>query len=229
LSYILNAAHWSLSDPTSIPNLVFAHAYLTLVSVGIGLVIAFPIALLVSRTRGANASLFDPSRLYAPVVGFAGFLYTIPSLAFVALLVPITGLAPLTIIIPLVAYTQLVLIRNIVAGIRAVDPALIEVGRAMGMNRPQVRRRVVLPLALPVIVAGVRVATVTTIGIATIGPWVGVEDIGTLIYQGINSGYYAAEIFAGVILVTVFAILADLLLLAAQAALGRGRQIVPAT
>jgi osmoprotectant transport system permease protein len=229
VSYLLDPAHWNLSSTNNIPSLIIAHAYLTVVSVGIGLVIAFPIALLISRTRAANASLFDPARLYAPVVGVAGFLYTIPSLAFVAFLVPVTGLHPATILIPLIAYTQLVLIRNVVAGIRAVDPALIEVGRAMGMDRMQLQLRVVLPLALPVIIAGVRVATVTTIGIATIAPWVGVQDIGTLIYEGINVGYYAAEILAGVILVTIFAILADLLLLAVQAALGRGRQIVPAT
>ncbi|HEX6820060.1 MAG TPA: ABC transporter permease [Ktedonobacterales bacterium] len=228
MGYLFDGSHWNPSNPMSIPSLIVAHAYLTLISVGIGLVIAFPISLLISRTAAANASAIDPARLYAPVVGFAGFLYTIPSLAFVAFLVPFTGLAPLTIVIPLVAYTQLVLIRNIVAGIRAVDPALVEVGRAMGMNRPQLQRRVVLPLALPVIVAGVRVTTVTTIGIATIAPWVGVQDIGTLIYQGINSGYYADEISAGVLVVTAFAILVDLLLLGVQAALGRSRQVVPA-
>ncbi len=229
MSYLLDPSHWNLSSQYNIPSLILAHAYLTLVSVGIGLVIAFPIALLISRTPAANASLFDPGRLYAPAVGVAGFLYTIPSLAFVSFLVPFTGLAPLTIIIPLVVYTQLVLIRNIVAGIRAVDPALVEVGRAMGMNRMQLQRLVVLPLALPVIVAGLRVATVTTIGIAAIGPWVGVQDIGTLINQGITTVYYPAEILAGAIVVTLFAILADLLLLGLQTALGRGRQIVPAT
>src|SRR5689334_6779506 len=86
VGYILDGAHWKLSDPMSIPSLILAHAYLTLVSVGIGLLIAFPIGLLIARTRPANASIFDPSRLYAPVVGVAGFLYTIPSLAFVAFL-----------------------------------------------------------------------------------------------------------------------------------------------
>jgi osmoprotectant transport system permease protein len=86
----------------------------------------------------------------------------------------------------------------------------------------------VLPLSLPVVVAGLRVATVTTIGIATIAPWVGAQDIGTLIYQGQNFAYND-EILAGVIVVSVFAIMADLLLLGVQGALGRGRQIVPAT
>lgn len=228
MSYLLNGSHWALGDPASIPSLVLAHLYITLVSVGIGLVIALPIALLIARARPAGVTGFHPARLYAPVIGTASFLYTIPSLAFVAFLVPFTGLGPLTIIIPLVAYTQLVLIRNIVAAIRAVDPALVEVGRAMGMNAAQLQLRVVLPLALPVIVAGLRVATVTTIGIATIAPWVGTSDIGTLIYQGQNFAYND-EILAGVIVVSLFAILADLLLLAVQAALGRGRRVVPAT
>ncbi len=219
MSYLLKGSHWALSDPMSIPNLILAHLYLTLVSVGIGLVIAFPLALLISRARPG---------LYPPVIGGASFLYTIPSLAFVAFLVPFTGLRSVTMIIPLVVYTQLVLIRNIVAAIRAVDPALIEVGRAMGMNRTQLQVRVVLPLALPVIVAGIRVATVTTIGIATIAPLIGTPDIGTLIFQGQNFAYND-EILAGVLVVSLFAILVDLSLLAIQTGLGRGRQTAPAT
>jgi osmoprotectant transport system permease protein len=216
VSYILNGSHWNLGDPQSIPNLLLAHLYLTLVSVGIGLVIAFPIALLIARFV----------RLRPPVFGTATFFYTIPSLAFVAFLLPTTGLRATTIIIPLVLYTQIVLIRNIVAAIQAIDPALVEVGRAMGMNRTQVLLRVVLPLALPVVIAGLRVATVTTIGIASIAPLIGVDDLGTLIFQGFNFSYND-EIVAGAILVTALAIGADLLLLALQAALGRGREILP--
>jgi osmoprotectant transport system permease protein len=210
----LNGSHWSLSDPQSIPNLLFAHLTITLVSVGIGLVIAFPVAVLLVRF----------GRLRTPVFGTATFFYTIPSLAFVAFLIPFTGLSSATMIIPLVLYTQIVLIRNIVAAIQAVDPALVEVGRAMGMNRTQVLRRVVLPLALPVVVAGLRVAMVTTIGIASIAPLVGVADLGTLIFQGFNFSY-TDEVVAGAILITALAIAADLLLLGLQAALGRGRDI----
>jgi osmoprotectant transport system permease protein len=228
VSYLLDPHNYNFSDPTSIPNLLIGHLYITAVSVGIGLAIAFPLALLITRARPARASMLNPAGLYGPVIGGASFLYTIPSLAFVAFLVPFTGLSPLTMIIPLVAYTQVVLIRNIVAAIRAVDPTLVEVGRAMGMSRLQLLLRVVLPLALPVIVAGIRVATVTTIGIATISRWVGVDDLGTLIYQGYNLARNDM-IVAGVILVSALAIVADLLLLAAQTALGRGRQVVPAT
>lgn len=212
MSYIFNGYNWDLTDPTSIPNLLWVHIYVTLISMGIGLAIAFPIALLVARYRP----------LYLPVVNTAGVIYTIPSLAVLAFLVgiPGLGLSLATIIIPLVAYSQIVLIRNIVAGIRAVDPALVEVGRAMGMDRVQLQLRVILPLALPIIIAGVRVAAVTTIGIATLAPEVGTDDLGYLIFQGFNFSY-KDQIFAGVILVSLLAIVTDLLLLVLQSRLAR--------
>lgn len=217
MPYILNGYNWDLSDPMSIPNLLIDHLVLTVESIVIALIIAVPIALLAARY----------TRIYVPAVTTAGVLYTLPSLAFMALLIPVTGLDPPTVIIPLVLYAQVVLIRNIVAAVRAVDPGLVEVGRAMGMNGWQLQMRVVLPLALPVIVAGLRVATVTTIGIASIAPLFGVPDLGTLIFQGFNFSYND-QIFAGVILISLLAIIADLTLLACQRFLSRGRQIVPA-
>jgi osmoprotectant transport system permease protein len=218
MSFLFDPSHWDLSNPTSISNLLLAQLYITFVSLAIALIIAFPIALLVARYR----------RLYTPVITSAGILYTIPSLAAFVLLIPITGFAAgPTVIIPLVIYSQIVLIRNIVAAIHAVDPALVEVGRAMGMSGWQLQRRVVLPLALPVIVAGVRVATVTAIGIATLGYLVGVETIGFMIQQGINYGN-SNEPIAGAILVSALAIAADLLLLGLQRWLARGREVATA-
>ncbi len=211
MSYILDPSNWDVTDPTSIPNLLLAHLSITGISLLIGLVVAFPIALLIARYR----------RLYLPVITVAGIIYTIPSLALLVLLVPFTGLNAPTIIIPLVLYTQIVLIRNIVAAIRAVDPQLVEVGRAMGMNQTQLLLRVVLPLSLPVIVAGIRVATVTTIGIATLAPLIGVADLGTIIFKGLDFASVTLE-SAGVILVCALAIGADLLLLALQTALSGG-------
>lgn len=218
VSYLLNGANWALSDPIGIPNLILLHLYITVVSVGIGFAIAFPIALLLVRFR----------RLYAPTISGADILYTIPSLALVAFLVPLTRFSSWTVIIPLVLYTQLVLIRNIVAAIHAVDPALVEVGRAMGMNTMQLQRRVVLPLALPIIIAGLRVVMVTTIGIATIGPVVAVQDIGYLIFQGVNTDY-PDQTLAGTIIISALAIGADLGLLGLQSLLSRGRQLAPAS
>lgn len=218
MKYLLDPANWDVTDPSSIPNLFYAHLTLTLVSVGIGLLIAFPIALLVARVRP----------LYVPVTTTASILYTIPSIAAMVLLIPLTGLAQATVIIPLVAYTQVILIRNIVAAIRAVDPALIDVGRAMGMNSVQIQTKVVLPMALPVIIAGLRVAVVTTIGIASISQVVGVQDLGTLVFQG-QTFAYNDEIVAGAILITALAVGADLLLLGVQRLLARGQSVTLAS
>jgi osmoprotectant transport system permease protein len=111
-----------------------------------------------------------------------------------------------------------------VAAIRSVDPGLIEVGRAMGMNGWQLQTKVVLPLALPVIIAGIRVVVVTTIGIASISQIVGVSDLGTLIFQG-QTFAYNDEIIAGAILITALALGADLLLLLVQRLLARGQSL----
>jgi osmoprotectant transport system permease protein len=212
MDYIFDGSHWELSRETSIPHLLIDHLSITAISMILALVIAFPIALLAARY----------GKLYFPSITIAGLIYTIPSLAFMALLIPITGLSRTTVIIPLVLYAQVVLIRNIVAALKGVDPTLIEIGRAMGMTSRQVLLRVTLPLALPVIVAGIRVATVTTIGIATIAPLFGTQNLGYLIFQGFNTSY-DDQVLAGVILVSVLAIIADLALLVAQKLLSRGR------
>jgi osmoprotectant transport system permease protein len=215
INFILRAAQWDLSDPESIASLFISHLYITLLTLIIGLAIATPFALLVVRF----------TRLNLPVQTVAGLLYTIPSFAFIGFMIRFTGLSLPTLLIPLVAYAQVVLIRNIVAAIRAVDPALLEVGRAMGMNARQVQLRVVLPLAAPLIVAGIRIVAVTTIGIATLSPYVAVPSLGTLIFQGINLAQ-SYKIIAGSILVSALAIFVDLSLQGAQHALARG-SIIP--
>lgn len=214
MDFLLRPANWDLTDPGSIPYLFVDHLYITGLTLLIGLLIAFPIALLITRY----------TRLNLPVQTAASILYTIPSFAFLAYMIRITGFSLATILVPLIAYAQVVLIRNIVAAIRAVDPTLVEVGRAMGMNRVQLQQRVVLPLALPIIVAGIRVVAVTTIGIATLGPYVGTQNLGTLIYDGIYLGR-SSEIAAGAILITALAITVDLLLLGVQRLLNRGGQV----
>jgi osmoprotectant transport system permease protein len=214
MDFLLHPANWDLTDPSSIPYLFLDHLYITGLTLLISLLIAFPIAFLLVRY----------TRLNLPVQTAASILYTIPSFAFLAYMIRITGLTLTTLLVPLIAYAQVVLIRNIVAAIRAVDPTLVEVGRAMGMNRIQLQRRVVLPLSLPIIVAGIRVVAVTTIGIATLGPYVGTPNLGTLIYNGINFAIND-EIAAGAILITALAITVDLLLLGVQRLLNRGGQV----
>jgi osmoprotectant transport system permease protein len=213
MDFLLHPANWDLTDPGSIPYLFLDHLYITGLTLLIGLLIAFPISFLLVRY----------TRLNLPVQTAASILYTIPSFAFLAFMIRFTGFSLATILVPLIAYAQVVLIRNIVAAVRAVDPTLVEVGRAMGMNLVQLQRRVVLPLSLPIIVAGIRVVAVTTIGIATLGPYVGTQNLGTLIYDGIYLGRNS-EIVAGAILITALAVTVDLLLLGVQRLLNRGGQ-----
>lgn len=215
MKYIFQPYNYDLSDPTSIPNLFLRHLYLVVIIMLISLIIAIPLGILVARYQ----------RLYLPLITVSGLLYTIPSIAAFGLLIPLTGLSPATAIIPLVLYNQLVLIRNTATAINGIDPLLIEVGRAMGMKPQQLLLRVTLPLALPVIVAGIRIATVTTVGIVALAALVGQASLGTLIFQ--NIAYRDNDaILAGAILTALFAIVADLLLLALQVGLNRGRSAV---
>ena len=212
MHYIFQRFNYNLSDPESIPNLFLKHLTLVGIVMLISIIIAIPLGILVARYK----------RIQFPTLTITGLLYTIPSLAAFALLIPITGLSLVTVIIPLVAYNQLVLIRNTAAAISGIDPLLIEVGRAMGMKPHQILFRVTLPLALPVIVAGIRIATVTTIGIASLAPLAGQSTLGDLIFQNLAVSDLDA-VAAGGILTAAFAILADLLLLTLQLGLNRGR------
>ena len=214
MRYLLNPLHYDTTDPSSIPNLLFQHLTIVGISMLISIIIAIPIGLLVARYRPA----------YTPVVTGASLLYTIPGIALLAFLVPITGLSLTTMIIPLVLYAQLVLIRNTVAGVNGIDPLLPEVGRAIGMKGQQILLRVTLPLALPVIIAGIRVATVTSIGIATLAALVGQGGLGDLVFTGIHNLNFD-QVLAGGIIIALLAILSDLILLGVQVALNRGRGV----
>ncbi len=215
MHYLLQPYNYNLSDPQSIPNLFLKHLTLVLIIMLISIAIGIPLGLLVARYK----------RLYLPLITASGLLYTIPSIAAFALLIPFTGLSPATAIIPLVLYNQLILIRNTAAAVNGIDPLLLEVGRAMGMKPLQLLFRVTLPLALPVIVAGIRIATVTTIGIVALASLVGQSTLGDLIFQ--NLAFFDPDpIAAGAILMAAFAIIADLLLLSLQVALNRGRSAV---
>jgi len=212
MRYIFQPYNYDLTDANSIPNLFLAHLYLVGIAMLLSLIIAIPVGILLARYR----------RFYLPTTTIAGLLYTIPSIAAFALLIPITGISPATAIIPLVLYNQLVLIRNTTTAVRGVDPLLVEVGRAMGMTSWELLTRVTLPLALPVIIAGVRIATVTTVGIAALASLVGQTSLGNLIFQNIASGDTDAVV-GGAILIAIFAVVADILLLSLQIALNRGR------
>ncbi|MFP5299087.1 MAG: ABC transporter permease [Actinomycetota bacterium] len=150
------------------------HLWLTVIAVGIGFLISFPLALLSHRLRWT----------YTPITWISGILYTIPSLALFAFLVPYTGLSTLTAEIGLVSYTLLILIRNIVSGLDSVPDDVQESALGMGLSRSQLLWRVQLPLALPVILAGIRIATVTTVGLVTVTAVIGQGGVGAYILDG---------------------------------------------
>ncbi|MEO5919218.1 MAG: ABC transporter permease [Candidatus Limnocylindrales bacterium] len=152
------------------------HLALTTVAVGVGLFISSVAVLLVRGRRP----------LVAPVTGFFGFLYTIPSLALLAFLVPITGLSFLSAEIALVTYTLLILTRNLLAGLASVPPDVLEAADAMGYGRMRRLWQVELPLALPLIVAGIRIATVTTIGLVMVTALIGFGGLGQVMLRGYN-------------------------------------------
>ncbi len=170
------------------------HLRITGIAIVVAVLIALPLGLLVSRVRW----------LATPILGFLNILYTIPSLAFLALLIPFTGLNPITTILVLIMYSQTMLVRNIALGLNAIDPATLEAARGMGMNKWQVLWKVELPLALPVMIAGLRIASLATISIATVGAWVGANTLGQL-FRDDNP----RKIAAGIILIALIAIVVD--------------------
>ena len=193
--------HWS---DTLQPALV-QHLWLTAVAVGIGFAIAFVAALVAHRF-----GWFGP-----PFGIFAAFLYTIPSIALFQLLVPVTGITVTTIEVGLVGYTLLILFRNMLAGLRSVPPDVLEAARGMGLKRGQILRRVELPLALPAIGAGVRIAVVTTISLATIGEYITPYGLGKPIFDGLQINYTTEYVVSGLLAIAL-ALAADVVLVGAQ-------------
>lgn len=177
------------------------HVELTAIAVLVGLAVSLPLGLAARRWR----------RTEGPILGLTGALYTIPSLALFALLVPFTGLSRLTAEIGLVLYTLLILVRNIVAGLQGVPEDVREAARGMGYRPLGLLLRVELPLAVPVIVAGVRIATVTTIGLVTVTGLIGQGGLGAFIIEGINRDF-RTPVVVGSVLSIALAVVADVVL-----------------
>jgi osmoprotectant transport system permease protein len=197
---------WIADHAGEIGSLTVDHVVLTGLAVGIGLLISFPLAILSHRRR----------RLFPPITWVTGTLYTIPSLALFAFLVPFTGLTKVTAEIGLVSYTLLILIRNIVIGLDGVPEDAKEAARGMGYTDRQLLWRVELPLAIPAVVAGVRIATVTMIGLVTVAAIITEGGLGTLILRGLQRGLDARPVVVGSVLSFLLAIAADGTLLLAQ-------------
>lgn len=181
------------------------HILITVASVAFGILIAFPLALLARRYP----------RFEATILGVSTGFYTIPSLALFPLLVPFTGLSATTVVIGLGLYALTILVRSILEGLRSVPEEVRESATGLGYGAGRLLLRIELPLALPVIMAGLRVATVSTVALTTVGSLVAYGGLGNLIKDGVNTNF-RAELLAAAVLCVVLAVLLDVLLVLAQ-------------
>jgi len=196
---------WVIDHTDDIAERLLQHAQLTVLAVVIGFAIAFPLAIYAHRHR----------RFLGPLTAVTGIMYTIPSLALFALLYPFTGLSVLTAEIGLVSYTLLILVRNVVIGLDGVPAEAREAATAMGFTSRQMLWRVEVPLALPSLIAGVRLATVTTVGLVTVTAIVGQGGLGYFILLGLRR-FFSTAIVLGAGLSVLLALVADMSLLALQ-------------
>jgi osmoprotectant transport system permease protein len=200
---------WIVDNLDVLAQAVGEHIVLTLLAMLGGIAVAIPVTLLIHRRRP----------LIGPVLGLTGILYAIPSLALFAFLIPITGFGLLTAEVALICYTLLILVRNGLAGLDGVEPDIVEAATGMGHTGLQRLWRVELPLALPVIMAGIRVATVTTIGLVAVTALIGQGGLGfVIITLGIRRSFETA-IVVGVALSVLLAVVADRGLLRLERAL----------
>ncbi|HEX3541073.1 MAG TPA: ABC transporter permease [Acidimicrobiales bacterium] len=197
--------HWVGHHTAVIRHDVWEHTFLTLLAVGLGLAIAIPLAILAYRKHWAEA----------PVLGVTGAIYTIPSLALLGFLVPITGLGTTTAEIALVGYTLLILVRNILTGLNDVPPDVKESARGMGFTPRGQLWRIELPLAVPAMMAGLRIATVTTIGLVTVTALIGAGGLGQLINDGLNQDFRTLTV-VGAGASVLLAVVADSLLVGVE-------------
>ncbi len=204
----MSIVNYFVNNLNLILKLTLEHIKITVVAVSISTVIGVAMGILITRFRRAST----------PVIGIAGIIYTIPSLALFGMLIPFIGIGIKPALIALILYSQLALIRNTFVGIVHIDQAIREAGRGMGMSPLQFLRMVELPVALPVIMAGIRTAAVMNIGTATIAAYIGAGGLGWLIFRGIAS-VNTEQIVAGALPVTLLAIGVDYLFVLLERAL----------
>lgn len=193
---------WIATNLGAIGRRLLEHVEMTVIAVVLGLIVSFALALAIRRVPA----------LRGPIIGISGVIYAIPSIALFALLVPVTGLSIVTAEIALVGYTLLILVRNILAGLESVSADIVEAATAMGYGPRQRLWRVELPIALPVIVAGLRIATVTTIGLVTVTTLIASGGLGYLIVNAGINRLFPTAIYTGVVLTVALAVASDLVL-----------------
>ena len=184
-----------LSHPDIVGALLLQHLQMTGLALLIAIAIACPLALIITHYRW----------LQIPVLGALGILYTVPSLALIILLVPLLGLNANAVIAAMVLYAQVILVRNITVGLGQIDPAILEAARGMGMNGWQRWWQVQVPLVMPTFLAGLRLAAIVEIAIATIGAKFGAGGLGVLLFDGIAQAGRYDKIWAGTIAVSLLA------------------------
>jgi osmoprotectant transport system permease protein len=194
-SYVVD--NWS-----TIVRYLGEHVRLTVLAMLLGTVIALPLAVFARRSRF----------LAGPVLALSTVIYTIPSLAMFAFIFPFTGLSSTTVLVGLVAYSLVILVRNFLTGLQGVPADVREAARGMGYGPLRLLVQVDLPLALPSFMAGLRIATVSTVALTTVGVLVGHGGLGQLIIGGFNANFYRAEIVTGTLGCVLLALVADLLL-----------------
>lgn len=198
----MNVLRFMWTDRSEILQLTLEHIMLVGVAIGLAFIIGFPLGVLMTRKP----------RLGRPILAFANIVQTIPSLALFGFLIPVPligGIGSQTAIVALFLYSLLPIIRNTFTGISGVDPAIREAGRGMGMTNNQLLRQVEIPLAMSVIFAGIRVATVIAVGVATIAAAIGAGGLGVFIFRGVSMADDRV-ILAGAIPAAILALIADL-------------------
>ncbi|OBZ12553.1 MULTISPECIES: ABC transporter permease [Bacillales] len=178
------------------------HIYLTFVSLFIALLIALPLGYWLARHR----------RISVPILSVLGIIYAIPSLGMFALLIPLVGLGSKPAIIALVVYSQLILVRNVISGFQSIEPSILEAAKGMGFGAWRMFVRIELPLALPVIIGGVRIASVSVIGIATIAAWINAGGLGGILFEGLYQNSVPKMVW-GTLLVSLLALSTNTILL----------------
>ena len=189
---------WLVNNWDQVAVALGQHIVISFTSLAIAFAISLPVGILAARHE----------RVFRWSIGISGFLYTIPTLAFLALLIPVVGLGRSNAIICMVAFSLMILIRNVATGLREVPADVVDAARGMGMSAREILLAIELPLALPVIVAGLRIATVTVISVAVVAAYVNAGGLGTLIFSGISTDH-APKIWAGALTACALAIAAD--------------------
>ena len=201
---------WLFNNWDQVLVALYEHVLIVAITLAIASTLSLAIGIWAARNQ----------RVLRWALAISGVLYTVPTLAFLALLIPLVGLGRTNAIICMVAFSLMIMIRNVAIGIRGVDADVIDAARGMGLTAHQILLRIELPLALPVIVAGLRIATVTVVSVAVVAAYVNAGGLGTLIFNGISNDH-APKIWTGALAACALAVAADSLLAGLEGRLRR--------